>query len=134
MLFLRLLMHTVRNWTSFTFLKVDYSIPHISHSLQNISFTWLCSTLERNLRGSQRKQQLQWHDHFLVAVLVFCRLWIQKYQYKFSEDLLRNLRSNPEDTVETDEHVINGCLSSVQNVITSIGCNLLQKYGLSTTK
>lgn len=57
-------------------------------------------------------------------------LW-EKYRHHLSEDFLRALRRATEDEVEvTYERVLNTCLSSLQDVVTSIGGNSLIKYGL----
>uniref|UniRef100_A0A2A4JMG0 Uncharacterized protein n=1 Tax=Heliothis virescens TaxID=7102 RepID=A0A2A4JMG0_HELVI len=54
-----------------------------------------------------------------------------KYRHCLSEDFLRTLRRATEDEVEvTDERVLNTCLSSLQDVVISIGGNMLSEYGL----
>ncbi|CAG4964377.1 unnamed protein product [Parnassius apollo] len=69
-------------------------------------------------------------------MLVFCGianpllLW-EKYRHLLSEDFLRAPRCTTGDNTEaTDEHVLNSCFSSLQDIVISIGCSSLVDYGL----
>ncbi|CAG5057392.1 unnamed protein product [Parnassius apollo] len=69
-------------------------------------------------------------------MLVFCGianpllLW-EKYRHLLSEDFLRAPRCTTGDNTEaTDEHVLNSCLSSLQDMVISIGGSSLVDYGL----
>ncbi|CAG5003360.1 unnamed protein product [Parnassius apollo] len=71
-------------------------------------------------------------------MLVFCGianpllLW-EKYRHLLSEDFLRAPRCTTGDNTEaTDERVLNSCLSSLQDMVISIGGSSLVDYGLPT--
>ncbi|CAG4940534.1 unnamed protein product [Parnassius apollo] len=73
-----------------------------------------------------------------AVMLVFCGianpllLW-EKYRHLLSEDFLRAPRCTTGDNTEaTDERVLNSCLSSLQDMVISIGGSSLVDYGLPT--
>lgn len=73
--------------------------------------------------------------HLFAVILVVCgvanpvALW-EKYRHHLSEDFLRALRRATGDEVEvTDERVLNTCLSSLQDVVISIGGNHWSNMG-----
>ncbi|CAG4930746.1 unnamed protein product [Parnassius apollo] len=76
--------------------------------------------------------------HLFAVMFVFCGfanpllLW-EKYRHLLSEDFLRAPRCTTGDNTEsTDERVLNSCLSSLQDMVISIGGSFLVDYGLPT--
>ncbi|CAG4984962.1 unnamed protein product [Colias eurytheme] len=136
--FLRLLLHTVRGPTSFAFLRTydgveypTYRAACVARHLLDDDQNWDDTLAEASVSDSPSRMR-----HLFAVILVFCgvanpvTLW-EKYRHHLSEDFLRALRRATGDEIDvTDERVLNTCLSSLQDVVISIGGNPLIEYGL----
>ncbi|XP_045498452.1 uncharacterized protein LOC123696361 [Colias croceus] len=136
--FLRLLLHTVRGPTSFAFLRTydgveypTYRAACVARHLLDDDQNWDDTLAEASISDSPSRMR-----HLFAVILVFCgvanpvTLW-QKYRHYLSEDFLRALRRATGDEIDvTDERVLNTCLSSLQDMVISIGGNPLIEYGL----
>lgn len=136
--YLRLLLHTVRGATSYTYLKTVNGVEHST-------FHEACSALrllddDRNWDDTLEEAVVSDTPirlrHLFAIMIVFCglahpmQLW-EKYQRHLSEDFRFAARRADGDSVaESDERIINRCLCSLQDIVISIGGNPLSHYGL----
>lgn len=135
--YLRLLLHTVRGPTSFAALRTVDGVEHTTfhaacsalHLLDDDQ-NWDQTLAEAIVCDSpNRLRQL------FAIMLVFCGLsnpqdlW-QKYQTYMADDILYRMRIEEPELDRADERALNGCLTLLQEVVTSIGGNSLDSYGL----
>ena len=138
--YLRMLLFIVRGPTSFAALKKVNEIEYPSfqaacrvRGLLDDDQHWDNALREACVSNSPRSLR-----HLFAVMIVFCalsdsaHLW-QKYQYQLAQDFLyqaQEANNNSDIDVGLRENIFNRCLSALQEVVISIGGNILSRYGL----